>query len=417
MEPALFFLQIGLMLSVALLFGQAMRRVHQPAVVGELLGGILIGPTVLGFIAPGLFDWLFPGVGISAISRESLIQIGLLFFLFVAGLEVNLSEILRSGKRVLLIGLLGVAVPFGLGFGLALGWPELIGKTSHGRALLLAVFLGTALSISALPIIARILIELGLHRHEFGSIVMLSATINDLIGWSLFAIILGQLEPPQFAPGALWLKLLLTLGFGIGIILIGHRVSHPALFWIRSRLPWPSGLIGVTSVLILVASAACSGIGIEPIFGAFLVGIALGRGREQENHAYQVVHHFAMSFFAPLYFVSIGLKADYLREFDFLLVAVLLATACVGKILGAALGARLGGMNTRNALSIGFAMNARGAMEMILASVAYERQLIDERLFVALIVVAVVTSVISGPVLSHYARRVRAEGSSQSPGV
>lgn len=404
MEPALFFLQIGLMLSVALLLGQAMRKVHQPAVVGELLGGILIGPTVLGILAPGLFESIFPGAGLSALSRESVIQIGLLFFLFVAGLEVNLSQVVHSGRCVILTGLLGVVVPFAIGFGLVLGWPDLIGEVSHGRPMLLALFVGTALSISALPIIARILIELGLDSQEFGSIVMLSATINDLIGWSLFAVILSQLESPGSASGTIWIRFLLAVAFVLGIILIGNRVSHRALLWIRSRLPWPSGLIGVTSVLILGASAACARIGLEPIFGAFLVGVALGRNRERENHAYQVVHHFAMSFFAPLYFVSIGLRADYLREFDFLLVTVLLVTACAGKILGAALGARLGGMDTRTAFSIGFAMNARGAMEMILASVAYEKQLIDERLFVALIVVAVVTSVISGPVLARHAR-------------
>jgi len=300
----LFFLQICVMLASALAFGQVMRKLHQPAILGELIGGILLGPTIFGFFAPNCYLFLFPTEGGSTLGREAVINIGMLFFLFVAGLEVDLAQLRRSGLSVVLTGVLGVLVPFGLGFGLVLFLPDLWGPQVHNQIIIFALFMGTALSISALPVIARILVDLDLTQKEIGVIVMAAATINDLIGWSLFAVILSTSTLNNLPSKNLWVTLFLALGFSVLVLCVGRLTGQRALHWLRSHLRWPSGFIGVTSIIILVAAAAAEAIGIHAIFGAFLVGVAFSGSFGERNEAHDAIYHFAVSFFAPLYFVT-----------------------------------------------------------------------------------------------------------------
>lgn len=396
----LFFLQVCVMLTVALVFGQVMRRLRQPAVLGELVGGILLGPTVFGALAPNSYAWLFPNEGTISLGREAVIKIGMLFFLFVAGLEVNLAHLRRRRLSVASASILGILVPFGLGFGSVLFLPGLWGSQAHERGLTFAVFIGAALSISALPVIARILMDLDLIQEEIGVIVMTAATINDLIGWSLFVVVLSALVPGS-PDRSLWITLGLVVGFSALILSLGRWIGQPVLRRLRFLLAWPSGFIGVITVLVLAAAALAEAIGIHAIFGAFLVGVAFGQGLEEENRAHEIIYQFAVSFFAPLYFVSVGLKADFAANLDLPFVLLLLFIACAGKIFGAGFGAWIGGVTLRKALAVGFGMNARGAMEMILASVALEYKLIDQRIFVALIIMALVTSMLSGPVMQR----------------
>jgi Kef-type K+ transport system membrane component KefB len=411
-DVILFFLQVGVMLAVALVCGQVMRKLRQPMVFGELLGGIVLGPTVFGALAPHAHVWLFPTAGASIIGREAVIKIGLLFFMFAAGLEVNLRYLRQRALSVACTGILGIVVPFGLGFGSVLYLPALWGLQAHNQALLLALFVGVALSISALPVIARILMDLGLIKEEMGVIVLAAATMDDLIGWSLFALVLNAFVPGN-ADSSLWGTLGLVVGFAALLLSLGRLLGQPILQWSQFGLAWPSGLIGVIAVLVLAVAALAEAIGLHAVFGAFLVGVALGQRLEEDNYASRVIHQFALSFFTPLYFVSIGLKADFVAHFDVLFVLVVLCMACVGKIGGAGLGAWLSGMTLREALAVGFGMNARGAMEMILASVALEYRLIDQRIFVALITMALVTSILSGPMLQRLMQKKTASSLAQ----
>lgn len=394
-----FFLQIGIMLSVALVCGQLMRKIHQPAVLGELIGGIFLGPTVLGLVAPELVTWLFPAEGIVALSLEAVLKIGMLFFLFVAGLEVKLKGIREKGRAVSLTSLFGVLIPFGLGFGAVGWWPDWWGSASTSpNGFQLALFIGAALSISALPVIARILIDLKLIQTDIGVVVMAAATINDLIGWALFALILGSIVPDNGGQ-RVWLTLGSVLIFTVFTFSLGHWVGQPLLHRLRAALVWPSGFIGLITIFILIAAALAEAIGLHAIFGAFLIGVALGQEEETDNEVHDIIYQFAISFFAPLYFVSIGLQANFAAYFDGRLVLVVLLIASLGKIGGAGLGAWLGGLPAKEALAVGFGMNARGAMEIILASVALEYGLINQQIFVALVVMALVTSLISGPAM------------------
>lgn len=396
-----FLVQIGVMLAVGLLFGLIMRWLKQPSVLGELIGGIVLGPTVLGLLFPDLYVRLFPPVATIIQEREGIIRIGMLFFMFVAGLEVNLSQLRQQTQTVLYVSVLGCAIPFGLGVASIHLFPELWGESAQNQGADFALFIGIALSISALPVITRILMDLELLHKPFGGIVITSATLNDLIGWALFALLLSHLNTsgPQ---RSLAYTLILTFLFAAIVLAIGHWLGQPLFRWARQRLAFPSGFLGVSAVLIVLAAAVAETLNIHAIFGAFLVGVALYPVFHLDHGASQVkeiVHQFAISLFAPLYFVSVGLKANFAAHFDLSLVLFMILLATLGKVGGAALGARLSKMTGRDSLAVGFAMNARGAMEMILASVALEVGLIDQRVFVALIIMALTTSMLSGPML------------------
>jgi len=401
----LFFLQISVILAVALVFGQMMRRLHMPVVVGELIGGILLGPTVFGALAPNMHSGLFISSGTISVAREAVIKLGMLFFLFVAGMEVNLERLQRLRGRIAWTSILGIAVPFSLGFGLVVILPDIWGHQANKNILIFALVMGTALSISALPVIARTLMDLDLMKRELGEVVIGAATIDDLIGWSLFAVILSQVVHDGQTNRSLWITLVLVLGLFAIILSVGRWAGQHILPRLWSKLVVPSEIIKVIVILVLVAAAVTETIGIHAIWGAFLIGVALAQTSKKRNTVHETIYQFAISFFAPIYFVSIGLQINFAANFHLPIVLIIFIVACVGKIGGATLGAWMGKMPMREAFAVGFGMNARGAMEIILASVALEYHLIDQSIFVALIVMALVTSILSGPIMQYLLKK------------
>ncbi len=387
-----FLLQIGVMLAVGLIFGQIMRRFNQPAVLGELIGGIVLGPTIFGVFFPAAYGGLFPANAEITEAREVIIRIGMLFFMFVAGLEVNLSQLRQKKQSIFFVSLFGCLLPFGLGVlsvWLLPGAWDLASGTADPNLML---FIGIALSISALPVITRILMDLQLLHKEMGGIVITSAAINDVLGWALFALVLSNLSSDN--PGNDLFRILgLVLLFSFLVLGVGQKVGQILFLWARQSLAWPSGFLGVSAVFIFVSAAVAETMKIHAIFGAFLIGVALIPifERNKADQAKDIIYQFALSLFAPLYFVSVGLKANFAANFDVPLVLLVIALATVGKVGGAGLGAWISGIRMKEALGIGFAMNARGAMEMILAAVALDYGLIDQRIFVALVTMALVT--------------------------
>jgi len=404
-DMIVFCVQLGVMLGMALGCGRIMQHFRQPRVLGELIGGILLGPTLFGALAPGAHAWLFSGTGHPAVLREGVLRIGMLFFMFVAGLEVQLSQARKLGPAIAWTSALGMAVPFVLGYGMVVQFPGLWGTPvqEHGR--MLALCIAAAMSISALPIIGRILMDLGLMQQNTGVVVMSAAAVNDLLGWSVFAIVLEASSGEGSGNSTI-----ITLVAGTVVVLLalgpGRWLAGALLRRMEGGPAWPSGFVGTIAVLVFVSAACAESMGLHAIFGPFLVGIAMGQGLRSpaRQRAHDIISQFALSVFAPLYFVSVGLRASFTSDFDGLLVLLVLAVACLGKILGGALGAYLGGMNRRESLAVGFGLNARGAMEMILASVALEYGIIDRRIFVALILMALITSMVSGPAMQALLR-------------
>ncbi len=393
-------LQLAVMLGTGVVCGQLARRLRLPALFGELLGGVLLGPTLLGAVAPGAWAALFPREGPVPVASGAIVALGMLLFLFTAGLEVELARVPGRVRSIGWVSLFGIALPLASGVALVSFLPGLWGAPAGGGNGPLALFIGAALSISALPVIARILMDLDLLRHELGGIVMAAATLDDLVGWALFAVVLNRFGAAaggsQGAAGAIGR----TVAFVAVTLVVGRLAGRPLLAEVRRHLPWPSGFLAVSVVLVLAAGAAAEVLGFHAVFGAFFAGVALADRDDADNEAHATISRFVLGFFSPLYFVSLGLLADFTRSFDVVLVAVVLAVACAGKIGGAWLGGRIARMSGRQALAVAFGLNARGAMEMVMASVALHAGIIDQRVFVALIVMALVTSLLSGPAIA-----------------
>jgi Kef-type K+ transport system membrane component KefB len=393
------------MLACALVFGQVMRSMKQPRVVGEMLGGIVLGPTLLGMVAPGFYHWLFQSSANVAVVRDASIKLGMLFFLFVAGLEVNLADLRRLGRRAALIGVVGTVIPIVVGVGLVYLVPrQFWGPMAGAHFLAFALFVGMNLANSANPVIARVLMDLGLLKGEIGTLIMTATIVDDLVNWTLFAVILSEIAPSGSAGAmSLPLTIVLVLVFFAAVLGLGRWLGPRALHWAKRHVAWPTGLIALTTLVILVAGSLSEWLGVHAFLGAFLVGAALGGDNAEENEAHEIMSHFVLSFFAPIYFVSMGMTVNFIANFDVTLVVLIIGVGCASKLGAVLLGARMAGMPlSREVWAIGVGLNARGATGIILAGVGLANQVIDDRIFVAMVVLALVTSLASGPLMSAF---------------
>jgi Kef-type K+ transport system membrane component KefB len=388
-------IQLCVMLAMGRVLAEAARKFKQPAVVGEIIAGIILGPTILGTISLDWFYALFPNTGASAVILDGFTTVALVMLLFIAGLEVDLHIVFQQGKQAISASLFGLVIPFFLGFIIPYSFPTFFGDAGNLDPLLFPVFMGTAMAISSLPVIVRILMDLKLFKTRIGMLVVAAAMIDDLGGWMIFSIILGMIGHGGHI--GIGYTLLLTIGFTAFMLTIGRGLLNRVLPWINKKLAWPGGLLSLSLALCFLAAAFTEYIGIHAVFGAFIIGIALGDSEHMSERAKEIVHQFINNIFAPLFFVAIGLKVNFIANFDLWLTLVILLIAFAGKIIGAGIGAKIGGFTTRESLAAGFGMNARGAMVIILGTVALENSLIDAKVFVSLVMMALVTSMSSGP--------------------
>jgi Kef-type K+ transport system membrane component KefB len=201
---------------------------------------------------------------------------------------------------------------------------------------------------------------------------------------------------------SIWYSVSMILGFGLFMLLIGRRIIDRTLPWVQSKLSWPGGVLSLALGLCFLSAAFTESIGLHAILGAFIMGIAFGDSVHLHERAREIIHQFVTNIFAPLFFVSLGLKVNFVQNFDLALVGLVLFLAIVCKLLGAFLGAYMGGLSRRESLAVGFGLNARGAMEIILGTLAFDARLIDEKMFVALVTMALVTSLMSGPLMKRF---------------
>jgi len=397
-------LAISTMLILSRVASEIGKKIGLPMVMGELLVGVALGPTLLGNIFPEVHGTLFPFADNAgfAVALEAIFSLSVILLLFVAGLELRFSLFLENGVVAMTTGIGSMVVPFVSGFALAWflpGWFSIeAGGASH---LLFSLFLGVAMSISALPVIARILLDMQLLKTDVGAIIIASAVFNDIVGWIFFSFILSLVGEGGGGGGIIRSMVLIAV-FAFCMLLFSRLLLSRILPWVQTRLSWPGGVLSLSLGFCLLCAAFTEYIHIHAILGAFIAGLAIGDSVHLREEAREIMHQFVTNFFAPLFFVSIGLKVDFVEHFNPVLVALILVLAFAGKVLGAGAGARLGGMPTRRALAVGFGLNARGAMEIILGSLAFEAGLINHQVFVALIVMAIVTSITSAPFIRFF---------------
>ncbi len=404
-----FLLSLAVLLTAARLLGELARRLGLPLVFGEIAAGIVLGPTLLGRVWPAANQWLFPSAGAPQVMLSGYTTVAVVLLLVVAGLEVNLGIVRRRGRSALLTSVMGIAMPLGGGVVLGVLLPDSdLVRPDHRT--LFAVFLGVALSISALPVIARTLLDLGLFKTEVGLLVMAAATVNDLVGWLAFSVLLSPMQGGAFELRVVVRAVALTLAF-IAAALV---VARPLLGRLIARLEadshaGPRRVLSLIILLSLFGAAFTEWAGIHAVFGGFVVGVAVGDAPVLKERTRVIVHEFVTNIFAPVFFASLGLRADFVASFDLRLCALVFAVASGAKIIGCTLGARAGGMRLRPAAAVGFGLNARGAMEIILALIALDAGLLRPRVFVALVFMALATSLVSGPTMKWMLRGVDEE--------
>ena len=389
-------LQLATMLLLARVFAEIAQKFKQPAVVGEIIAGIILGPTFMGMVGPDFFEFMFRSNPSANLALDGIVQMAVILLLFIAGLEVELHLVWAQGKSAVSISLLGLIIPFVLGFIFPYFFPAFFGL-AEGSQLLFSLFMGTAMSITALPVVVRILMDMNLFKTKMGMVIVAGAMVNDIIGWLIFSVILS------FMGKSGNLSLISTIGitllFTVFMLTVGKGLLNKVLPWTNKKLAWPGGVLSLSMAFCFMLAAFTEWLGIHAIFGAFLFGVALGDSDHLSEKAKEIIHQFINNIFAPLFFVSIGLKINFITNFDIWLVLVIIIISFAGKIIGSGYGALISGYAKMDALAVGFGMNARGAMEIILGLIALENGLIDEKLFVALVVMALVTSMTSGPLM------------------
>jgi Kef-type K+ transport system membrane component KefB/mannitol/fructose-specific phosphotransferase system IIA component (Ntr-type) len=402
-DVLVFLLALATLLASARILGEIARALQMPLVVGEIAAGILLGPSALGRVSPRAHAWLFPtGAPESMLGGYTTLAVVLL--LVVVGIEVDLGVLRRRGRSALTTGLLGMALPMASGFALGLLLPgsDLV-DPSHRTTV--ALLLGVALSISALPVIAKTLLDLGLFKSDIGLLVMSAAMIDDLAGWLALSLLLGPVRGSALDLGSFARTVALGAVFVAVTLVAGRRFVDALLGRLMRDTSAPGRVLSLVIVLALLGATATHAIGLHAVFGAFVVGLAIGRSTRMNARTRTVVEDFVTNVFAPVFFASIGLRIDFVRAFDLRLCLLVLVVATVPKLVGCTLGSRVGGgpaggrLGWREAAAVGFGMNARGAMGIILATIARDAGLLKDQMFVALVVMALVTSLVSGPAM------------------
>jgi Kef-type K+ transport system membrane component KefB/mannitol/fructose-specific phosphotransferase system IIA component (Ntr-type) len=405
-----FLLALATMLASARIFGEVGRHVGLPLVVGEIAAGIVLGPTVLGRLAPRVHAWLFPD-GPPEWMVGAYTSVAVVLLLVVVGVEVDLGVLRRRGRSALLTGTLGIALPLASGIALGFALPD-SDFVDPSKRTLVALLLGVALGVSALPVIAKTLLDLGLFKSDVGLLVMSAAMIDDLVGWLALSLLLGPMRGGRIDFLSFGRTVLFAAVFASALLVLGRRIFDGVLARLERSGTVSAGAGRVISLVILLAlfaGAATQAIGLHAVFGGFIVGLAVGASKRIRERTRMVIEDFVVNVFAPVFFASIGLRVDFLRAFDVRLCALVVVVATVPKLMGCAVGSRIGGMKWREAAAVGFGMNARGAMGIILAAIAREAGLLKDQMFVALIVMSLATSLLSGPAMKWLLYRAEPE--------
>jgi len=406
-EPlALLLLQIVVIVAAARLVGTLFARFGQPPVIGEMLAGILLGPSFFGLLAPASQAALFPASSMGALRMLS--QIGVIVFMFVVGIDLDLSHLRQRSHAAVLVSHASIVVPFFLGTGFALFvYRDL---APHGVAFnAFALFLGIAMSITAFPVLARILEERGLTGTALGTTAIACAAIDDVTAWCLLALVVAIVKA-----GAL-LGALATVGLTLAFIALMVFLVKP----LAARLVRPhigdetrakALLAGVLTFLFLSALATET-IGIHALFGAFLAGVAMPPYPSIRDYLKKRLESFSGVFLLPLFFAFTGLRTQVgllVDARDWLLCLAVIAVAIAGKLGGTMIAARISGMRWPESFALGALMNTRGLVELIVLNLGYDLGILSPRIFTMMVLMALSTTFATGPLLALHDRWVRA---------
>jgi Kef-type K+ transport system membrane component KefB len=390
--------QVAVVLLAGQVVGRLLGRIGQPQVMGEMLAGLMLGPSLLGWVAPTAWAALFPASSLGYVNVLS--QIGLVFFMFLVGLELDLGLLRGQGRLALITSHASIVVPFFLGSCLALLlYPRLSDDGVSFTAF--ALFMGAAMSVTAFPVLARMITEWGMIKTRLGTVAIASAAVSDVTAWGILAVVIviarasaAPTSTPLLIGGvALYTAVMLT-------------VVRWALRWLESAL-WRHGglsrdMVAIVILVVVLSALATERLGIHAVFGGFMAGVVMPRHERLARPLLERFHDLMVILFLPLFFAftglrtSLGLIAGDLWAY----FALILAVAVVGKVGGTALAARSGGLSWREALSVGALMNTRGLMELVVLNVGLDAGIISPALFSMLVLMAVATTFMTQPLFA-----------------
>jgi len=391
-------LQVVVIIMAARVLGYFFQKIGQPAVMGEMIAGILLGPSLLGMLSPGMEAFLFPEASMGALKLLS--QIGVILFMFIVGIELNLQYLRQKADAAVLVSHVSIIVPFFLGGAFALfTYGSLADSNVSFTAF--ALFLGIAMSVTALPVLARVIEERGLSKSHLGSTAIACAAVDDVTAWCLLAVVVAIAKATGFSGALLTISLALVF---IGIMLFFIKPMASRMMDTKDRNETQSkGLVAGVLTFVCASALFTEVIGIHALIGAFLAGVVMPQHASLRIFLKERLETFSSIFLLPLFFAFTGLNTQIGLLDDWqswMMCAGIIAIAIAGKLGASALAARWTGMNWHDSLSIGALMNTRGLMQLIVLNIGYDMGILSPRVFAMMVLMALATTFMTGPLLA-----------------
>lgn len=395
---AILLLQIVIILLAVRIFGWVCKKIGQPSVIGEIIAGVILGPSLLGAYFPDAFATIFPENSLGSISLLS--QVGLILFMFIVGMELDLRVLRTKASNAVVISHASIIFPFALGIVLAYFIYEHF-THQHVNFLSFALFMGIAMSITAFPVLARIVHEKGINKTPLGAVVITCAAIDDITAWCLLAAVIAIVKAGSFV-SSIYVILL-----AVGYVLFMFWAVRPFLKRVAelrtSNNIINTSLIGVFFLVLFLSAYATEIIGIHALFGAFMMGVIMPTNQKFRRLFVEKIEDVALVLLLPLFFVYTGLRTQIGLLNDsylWIVCGLIILVAVTGKFVGSALAARFVGQNWRDSLIIGALMNTRGLMELVVLNIGYDLGVLTDEMFAMMVVMALVTTFMTSPALS-----------------
>jgi Kef-type K+ transport system membrane component KefB/nucleotide-binding universal stress UspA family protein len=407
-SEVIFIAQILALMIVGRLLGEAMLRMGQPAVMGQLIAGLLLGPSLFGLVLPDLQQMLFPKNPEQKAMIDAISQFGILLLLLLTGMETDLKLVRQTGRAAVFASLMGILIPFVCGVALGEMLPDSL-LPDPSRRLITALFLGTALSIASVKIVAMVVREMNFMRRVVGQVILASAIIDDSVGWIIVSIIFSLALHGEVDAWSLAQSVIGTFLFMIVSLTVGRRIVFFIIRWVNDT--FVSEFAVITAILVIMGGMAMIThlIGVHTVLGAFVAGILIGESPILTRHIDEQLRGLITAFFAPVFFGIAGLSTDLTIFADpkiALLTGGLILIASLGKFSGAFIGGELGGLTRREGLALACGMNARGSTEVIIATIGLSMGALNQNLFTMIVAMAVITTLAMPPTLRWALSRI-----------
>lgn len=392
--------QVSVILIAGRALGYVCRMIGQPQVVGEMIAGIILGPSLFGWLSPEAFAWVFPEESKPFLGLLS--QLGVILFLFLIGLELDPKLLRNRGHAAVMISHASIAFPFVLGVGLTLYlFPKFFGGMQEMEFTPVALFMGAAMSVTAFPVLARMLTERNLHRTDIGAIAITAAAVDDATAWCMLAAVIGIARADGLGPG------LTTATLAIVYVVAMFTLVRPLLrrlqriYEHRGRLS--QGIVGVVFIMLLGSAWITEQIGIHALFGAFMMGAMMPKGTQFVRMLSEKLEDFTVTFLLPIFFANAGLKTQIgLLDSPSLWMhtVLIIGVACIGKFGGSTIAGRVSGLSWRDSSVIGVLMNTRGLMELVILEIGLQEGVLTPTVYAMMVLMALATTAMTSPLLS-----------------